>query len=114
MKQETFFKVLFVFGVLVTGWVSLLPRVALPETGVSDKIEHLVAYVVLSLVGCRAFPDQVQRILMGLVLYGIALEGLQSLVPGRVPSLMDIVANTLGVGLGYLFMRVSRRITLER
>jgi VanZ family protein len=111
LRQEIFFKILFVFGILTTGGVSLLPRVALPDTGVSDKLEHLLAYGVLSLVGCRAFADPVSRILIGLVLYGIVLEGLQSLVPGRVPSLMDVVANTLGVGLGYLVLIFVRRGT---
>ncbi len=109
MRRETVLKAIFALGALGVGGLSLLPQAALPETGAFDKLEHLLAYGVLSLIGYKAYPGHVWRTMIGLILYGITLEGLQSLIPGRVPSLADIVANALGVGLGYLSWRLSRK-----
>lgn len=110
MRRDIILKAIFALGVFGVGWLSLIPQAALPETGLSDKLEHLLAYGVLGLAGCMAFPDHRKHVLVGLIFYGAALEGLQALVPGRTPSLLDGVANTLGVGFGYLILRLSRQI----
>ena len=77
-----------VFGcaVVVVGGLSLLPQEVLPETGVWDKLEHTVAYAALCVIGAIAYPRKLARskLLLGLVLYGVALEALQSFLPGRV------------------------------
>jgi VanZ family protein len=102
-------KICFIFGLVSIGVLSLLPQEALPDTGVSDKLEHLAAYAILCLVGQYAFDGRVRRLAIGLILYGVLLEGLQSLVPGRYPSPADIVANSLGVGIGYLYFILKSR-----
>ena len=102
-------KIAFIFGLVSIGVLSLLPQEALPDTGISDKLEHLAAYATLCLIGQYAFDSQVRRLATGLFLYGVLLEGLQSLVPGRYPSLADIVANSLGVGIGYLYFVLKSR-----
>ncbi len=47
-----------VFGcaVVVVGVLSLLPQEVLPDTGVWDKLEHVVAYATLCVVGAIAYP----------------------------------------------------------
>jgi VanZ family protein len=42
------------------------------------------------------------------VLYGALLEGLQAFVPGRFMSGADLLANTLGVLLGFAGFALTR------
>ena len=78
-----------------------------------DKLGHLVLYAVLGLAlawgGARSprMPAWIPP-LAG-VLYGVADEWHQSLVPGRDPSGWDVVADAAGIVVGYLLFRGLRR-----
>ena len=109
MNTSNIYRAAFFLGIAIVTLLSLLPQESLPQSGLSDKLEHLLAYAVLCVAGCWAFPDKIQRILIFLVLYGVVLELLQSLIPGRVPSMFDGLANTMGIALGWAFLRVLRR-----
>jgi VanZ family protein len=95
---------LLLVGGVVVG--SLLPSSALPApsfTGV-DKVEHLTAYGVLAAYAVLLFaPVRAQALAaVGLVLLGAALEGAQAaLTVSRLADPGDLVANTLGVALGW-------------
>lgn len=88
---------------------SLLPSSDLPAVGVNDKVEHFVAYAVLSAGAVQLF---VRRLSWGfvcvlLVLMGIGLEYLQAQMGlGRMLDRNDALANTIGVliGLATAFM----------
>lgn len=89
---------------------SLLPSSALPApsfTGV-DKVEHLTAYGVLAAYAVLLFaPVRAQALAaLGLVLLGASLEGAQAaLTVSRLADPGDLVANTLGVALGWALGR---------
>jgi VanZ family protein len=115
--QDVIKKTVFFSSLLALAVLSLAPGEALPDTGVSDKLEHFAAYGVLSLMGMYAYPDKSRLwwVITGLVLYGISLETLQILVPSRFFSIGDIIANTLGVlsgyGLIFLMGKLRRRVS---
>jgi VanZ family protein len=92
------------FGVYLAAIVvaSLAPPSRVSVMGQHDKWFHLTAYVGLALVAWPALrsPTSFRRGLIALAFFGIALEGLQSLVPGRQPSLLDGAANVAGLLLG--------------
>jgi VanZ family protein len=104
-------KTALLLGLLAIGIISLLPREALPETGMSDKLGHFMAYGALALLGWLACAKETtrRRIMIGLVIYGAALEGLQMLVPGRFFSTLDMIANALGVGAAYAVLFLIAR-----
>lgn len=100
---------------LLAGWLlliagvvvgSLLPSSALPVpsfTGI-DKVEHLGAYALLSAYAVLLFaPARVHALAaFGLVALGMSLEGAQSaLTASRLADPADMVANTLGVAVGW-------------
>jgi VanZ family protein len=77
---------------------------------INDKVIHLGLYFVLggtlSWGGWKAswnFP--VLLLLLG-VAYGVLDEWHQSFVPGRDPSLGDVLADTAGVILGFFIIRL--------
>ena len=96
---EAVLKLAFAVTVLTVIVLSLLPGRDLPQVGLSDKLEHVIAYAGMALTGCLAFPRK-SAFLWLLVLLpalGIALEFCQMLVPGRSAEVADAVADTIGV-----------------
>lgn len=88
-------------AIVVVG--SLLPARELPPMGVSDKLEHFLAYAVLA---AGAVQLHQRRLSWGfvcvlLVFLGIGLEYLQGAMGmGRAADRMDALANTVGVLIG--------------
>ena len=64
----------------------------------SDKLLHIIAFVVLSALGVLAYPATLLAILLGLCLFGGLIELVQS-IPGlnRDASLADWMADALAV-----------------
>jgi len=89
--------------------LSLLPPKSIEKIGEHDKINHFIAYAVLSLnVGLvvnkfKAFAFYIP-LLIG---YGLLLEYFQGFVPGRQPSWLDVLANSIGVGIGFMLYFLS-------
>jgi VanZ family protein len=71
----------------------------LPGTG-WDKGNHVLAFLVLTVLGCRAYPHRIAVILAGAVLYGGLIEVLQSFTPYRSADWADLIADAVGVFFG--------------
>ena len=97
-------------GALVAA-LSLVPSASLPPTSIGDKVEHVIAYGVLGLLGAAGSTRGVTRVILGLVAFGIAIELLQTFSPGRSPDLLDVVADIVGSGLGCGAAIALRRMT---
>ena len=95
---------------LVSGWImvvlaviaSIMPLTEMPKVGVSDKVEHVVAYGVLSLWFAGIYPkSRYPMIGVALLVMGIVIEGLQGAMHlGRQADMRDVYANTLGIVCG--------------
>jgi VanZ family protein len=90
----------FYLACLLVGGLSLAPSAALPEISVSDKVEHVLAYAALALLGVATAQRAPAFTILGLVLFGIAIELLQTFSPGRSPEIGDALADSIGVCLG--------------
>jgi len=108
-------KVLFVGAFLGVTILSVLPTPQVDGLE-SDKLNHLIAYavltllLVLSLPGDRRLPRGFWVALLSLLLYGALIEVVQHYI-GRQFDLMDMVANAAGMLLGAgagLLVRVRR------
>jgi VanZ family protein len=97
----------FLIGAAVL--VSLVPGQSLPQTGVSDKLEHAVAYGVLSLWFAGLYPrSRYVVIALGLLLMGIGIEWAQGAMHfGRQRDFHDVLANFVGVVGGLLVALVG-------
>lgn len=90
--------------VAVVFYLSLMPHPPEPVSfeGV-DKLEHLIAYAGLMLWFCQIFQDQGKRVrlFLALVAMGVGLEILQGMGGYRYFEYADMLANTLGVVIGW-------------
>lgn len=104
---------LFVVWAGLVLWFSLRPVVPLPGGGHIDKLEHFLAYLGLTALGFAALGRRSVRLLLAILVFGVAVEGLQAVLPtGRSGSVLDALANTAGAGLawtGWLWAERRRR-----
>ncbi len=108
--------IVFSLFVIIT-FLSLSPKVPVPSVlRWQDKLEHIMAFVVLGIFLCRSFNPNTEfsmadRIILSMLIlaaYGSLNEFLQGLVPNRDPSLLDLMADIFGAFLGgMLFRRIS-------
>jgi VanZ family protein len=91
--------------------LSLAPSATLPPTSVGDKVEHVIAYAVLGLLGAARSGREMALLILGLAAFGSAIEILQTFSPGRSPDLLDVVADIVGAGLGCGAAIALRRMT---
>ncbi len=107
-----FVRSLFWAGVVGLSALSVTLQDYLPPVGgVWNKLQHVLAYAVLSALGGRAYPakKQVAALFFGLVVLGGALEAIQTIVPGREAGVADAIANAVGTGIGLFAERVARK-----
>ena len=83
---------------------SLLPASELP-TGVNfnDKAAHAACYLLFAILAAALCASWRRYALVaaGLVLFGLLMEGAQGISGGREASLLDALANAVGVAGGY-------------
>jgi len=92
-------------AVLAVIVLSLLPLPALRHAPAgSDKVEHMIAYLALTLWYGQLCADRRALALraLGLVALGAAIELLQGLTKYRSAEWLDLAADVFGVSLGYL------------
>ena len=99
----------FAAGVAAVSVLSLTPSDALPGIEIWDKLQHVLAYLILAVTGAVAFPGRrsFPWLAIGLVILGGVLEATQAFIPGRDAGVDDAVANAIGVGLGLVIARVA-------
>jgi len=72
-----------------------------------DKSNHLLAFAVMAVLGCKAFPQRVVFTFLGLLAYGALIEILQSFTPTRSAEWLDLFADGLGILLGWWLIRLQ-------
>jgi VanZ family protein len=107
-------RVLLVLLLLVVSWFAFA-RVQFDDGGLPlDKGRHLAAFAALAWVAAQAFAGAraaTTRIALALLAYGVFIELVQSQIPGRFASGLDVAADACGVVIGLL---AARLISLVR
>ncbi len=91
-------------AVIVIG--SLVPGPVVQTLSVSDRLEHFVAYLALTLLGAGLVgPAGYLAVALRAFALGAALELLQGLTASRQTDWMDVAANAAGVLAGWSLAR---------
>jgi VanZ family protein len=89
--------------------LALMPTVPNMPTLGWDKLNHVFAFAFLFVLGRQAYPEQKRAVFFGLFFYGGLIEALQSFTPTRSADLIDLIADGLGLILGWGLNRVFRQ-----
>ncbi len=75
----------------------------------ADKLEHVLAYCLLMLWFCQVYVRRTQRLFAAalLIAMGIAMEFLQGMTGYRSFQYADMLANSIGVLLGWAWARTA-------
>ena len=97
-------------------WLSLTPRPPTLPLEQGDKLGHLLGYGVLMLWFGQLYAAERTRLAyaLGFATMGVALELAQKLLGYRTYDAFDMVANALGVALGWGLALASRGALLAR
>ncbi|MFI4913758.1 MAG: VanZ family protein [Steroidobacterales bacterium] len=100
--------VILVLGTVVTG---LLPAKQMPKLPLNDKIEHIIAYLVLALwFGGLLEPRRYWRLTVWLLALGGGIEIAQGLMHmGREADWFDFYADATGVVAGIALCQLGVR-----
>jgi VanZ family protein len=84
-------------ALVFAGSVARLP--AGPDFPLADKLEHAATFFALTVLARFGYPDPraADRLVPALLAYGMAIELVQALLPWRECSLLDWVADALGI-----------------
>jgi len=93
-------------GAILTLVLSLMPPALDVSSGHSDKIVHLAGYALLMFWWAQLVTRQRWKLAVAIVLFGVIIELLQGLTPDRLPDVLDALANSGGVLLGWLTTRL--------
>jgi len=107
-----------IIAIVATVFLAILSLSAVPKLNLGlgikagDKYLHFIAYFGLSLMWYFALKDRINEkifkifVPLGLIFYGIILEGLQSgLTTYRTGDIYDAMANTAGVIVALILFR---------
>jgi FlaA1/EpsC-like NDP-sugar epimerase/VanZ family protein len=98
--------------VLVSALIEKVPELLTPTSW--DKSNHFLAFVVLALLGRRAYRQHWRAVLVGLLAYGGLIEVLQTLTPTRSGEWGDLLADAVALGVTALLVQVIDRYPSEQ
>jgi len=92
--------------------LALIPGPSVPSViQFWDKAQHALAFGVLVIIGCCAFPPRIRLVFVGLLAHGALIEILQAtLTTTRTGDVLDWFADGVGilVGVSVYLLVVSR------
>lgn len=93
-------------------WLSLTPQPPQVDFEQSDKVGHFIAYGGLMFWFCQLYPATRTRLAYaaGFITMGIAIEYIQRWTGYRSFEVMDMVADAIGVALGWATALAAPRL----
>lgn len=100
----------FAITLTVVFVLAMIPLSAVPVVvSFQDKLEHAIAFAVLMFMGWTGWPARTRRVAAGLLAYGLLIEFCQhTLTLNRVGDPLDVLADTVGIFVGWQFIRTWR------
>ena len=100
-------KAMFWLSLSVLTVASLVPVTLLPPQALNvwDKAQHALGFAWLAGCGLLAYPRQVAPVVVGLLLWGGAIELMQAATGWRHGDGLDWLADAIGVALALLLWR---------
>ncbi len=102
--------ILFYISLMGAFILSVLPSSPPGLEKVWDKANHALAFIVIAYLGFVAYRDSLVRLSLLVMLFGISIEVVQSFVPWREFSFLDMLADFIGILLGLILFFLVRMI----
>jgi VanZ family protein len=110
-RHQPWWRALLVLLVLVVAGFAFTPSMASLPIEHVDKVQHVLAFGCMAGVAALGWPawrSTALKIGAALLTYGVFIEVVQSFIPGRDASALDVLADGLGVAAGLLAAQAVR------
>ena len=99
-------RLLLALALMVVTWLMLSPAAGQGGIPINDKVAHALVFGLLALLTHASWPERDfdWRLGLPLLTYGLAIEVIQYFVPGRFFSLLDLLADGVGILLYLLLL----------
>ena len=101
-----------IFLTVVIGVLCFIPSENIPDVSTDDKTAHFVAFAVLGF-SWFMFLKNYLKVAIGLTFFAVFIEFVQYLLPvsfHRAFDLLDILADVLGIGIGFAIAYVFNKV----
>tara|TARA_B100000767_G_scaffold130708_1_gene124069 strand:- start:1554 stop:1943 length:390 start_codon:yes stop_codon:yes gene_type:complete len=109
LKDNAIFIAIFITVSIAIGSLVKPDLITLKSISVSDKTYHFIAYFFLmfswlyAFLKNKKFQKNIKYLILGCLIFGIVIEILQGTITSyRTTSYLDILANSVGIGLAVL------------
>ena len=109
LKDNAIFIAIFITVSIAIGSLVKPDLITLKSISVSDKTYHFIAYFFLifswlyAFLKNEKFQKNIKYLILGCLIFGIVIEILQGTITSyRTTSYLDILANSVGIGLAVL------------
>jgi VanZ family protein len=111
-----FFRVMLVISLLLIIYLATAELEHPVMTSVNDKFGHILAFVMLAFLLDFSFPASSYNLskILPLLAYGILIEIIQYLLPHRMFSLLDMLADGGGLVIYAMFIPMLKHIPILR
>ncbi|MGY5352066.1 VanZ family protein [Wenyingzhuangia sp. IMCC45533] len=117
-RNSLFFAIAFSVLILI---LSLIKTDGIPKISYShiDKVEHSIAYAVMTFFWVLSYQlgkikVHLLILMSSIIVFGVIIEILQmKLTAHRTGDILDVLANSFGVIIGYFFFKLVNRIYLQ-
>ena len=103
LKDNAIFIAIFITVSIAIGSLVKPDLITIKSISVSDKTYHFIAYFFLMFSWLYTFLKNIKYLILGCLIFGIVIEILQGTITSyRTTSYLDILANSVGIGLAVL------------
>ena len=109
-------RLLFACFIVFTSAMAFIPIADIPNVfNIWDKVQHALAFAMLTIAGTLAYPKRVKLVCAGLMLYGMGIEVVQSnFTTTRFGEVSDLLADVVGIAAGWAIYLLVRKVTKDR
>lgn len=110
MFYKNTYKFIFILCLAILTYLLLMEMAPAKEVSLyKDKLQHIVAFGGVTFWGLLAFQRYPRTVMLGLAVFGAAMEVLQLLTATRQPSVYDWLADVVGILLAWIVAVVWQR-----
>lgn len=109
-------QLIFACFIVFTSAMAFVPIADIPNVfNLWDKVQHALAFATLTIAGTLAYPKHAKLVYAGLMLYGLAIEVIQSnFTTTRFGEVSDLLADVIGIAAGWAIYLLVRKVTKDR
>jgi len=92
-------KCLFPICIITVTYLAFTPLAIPVAENLWDKGNHIFAFFILASIADFSYDYRLFRVSIILFIYGFFIEAVQYFIPFREFSLLDLIANSFGIGM---------------